>query len=117
MATRFVAVGRLDLIGFWVSGPLECADALYVIQSRNTERSFFYCDPPYYNSDCGHYDGYSIDDFEKLLIMLSNINAKFLLLSHPSDLLKKYTKTNGWSHRVYEQGVRVNTKGGYMKRK
>lgn len=38
---------------------LECADALYVIASRDTPDSFFYCDPPYYNSDLGHYDGYS----------------------------------------------------------
>lgn len=38
---------------------IECAGALYIIASRDTTDSFFYCDPPYYNSDCGHYDGYS----------------------------------------------------------
>lgn len=37
---------------------IECTDALRIITSRDTKESFFYCDPPYFNSDCGHYDGY-----------------------------------------------------------
>ncbi len=96
---------------------LECADALYVIQSRDSINSFFYCDPPYFNSDCGHYDGYSIDDFEKLLQTISAIKGKFLLSSYPSPLLMKYAKQNGWSMWSLETGVSVNQKGGYMKRK
>jgi len=81
---------------------IECADALYIITSRDTDRSFFYCDPPYFNSDCGHYDGYSIEDFEKLLKTLAGIKGKFLLSSYQ------------WS---LESGVTVNKKSGYMKRK
>src|SRR3546814_921750 len=38
---------------------IECTDALYIIRSRDTPDSFFYCDPPYINSDCGHYDAYT----------------------------------------------------------
>ena len=96
---------------------LECADALYVIQSRDTAKSFFYCDPPYFNSDCGHYDGYSIDDFEKLLQSLSKVQGKFLLSSYPSPLLMKYAKQHGWFQWSLESGVSVNAKSGYMKRK
>jgi DNA adenine methylase len=96
---------------------LECADALYVIRSRDAAGSFFYCDPPYYNSDCGHYDGYSMEDFEGLLKTLAGINGKFLLSSYPSDILKAYTKANGWHTRVFEQGVSVNAKSGYLKKK
>lgn len=96
---------------------LECADALYVIQSRDTANSFFYCDPPYFNSDCGHYDGYSAEDFEMLLKGLSKVNGKFLLSSYPSPLLKKYAKANKWNMWSYETGVSVNAKSGYMKRK
>ncbi|WP_157308790.1 DNA adenine methylase [Chitinophaga tropicalis] len=96
---------------------LECADALYVIRSRDSDNSFFYCDPPYYNANCGHYDGYSIQDFENLLAILSQVKGKFLLSSYPSDLLTRYTKENSWSTQVFEQGVSVNAKGGYMKRK
>lgn len=96
---------------------LESADALYVIRSRDTPTTFFYCDPPYFNSDCGHYDGYSADDFEALLKILSGIKGKFLLSSYPSDLLKRYIKANNWHTRSIEQLVSVNAKGGYQKRK
>ena len=96
---------------------LECADALYVIRSRDSLNSFFYCDPPYFNSDCGHYDGYSEQDFENLLITLSKIEGKFLLSSYPSDILLKYTKQHNWNMWSVEQNVTVNSKSGYLKRK
>lgn len=96
---------------------IESADALYIIQSRDTPKSFFYCDPPYYNSNCGHYDGYSYQDFENLLESLTNIKGKFLLSSYPSDVLKKYRKQYGWHQWSVELGVSVNNKSGYQKRK
>lgn len=96
---------------------LECADALYVIRSRDAAGNFFYCDPPYHNSDMGHYDGYTVDDFEALLRTLSGIQGKFLLSSYPSGVLEQYTKAHGWHTRVFEQGVSVNAKSGYLKRK
>jgi DNA adenine methylase len=90
---------------------------LYIIQGRDREESFFYLDPPYFNSDCGHYDGYSQQDFENLLLVLSKLKGKFLMSSYPSPLLKKYTKEYGWNTWSIEQGVSVNNKGGYQKRK
>ena len=96
---------------------VECADALYIIQSRDSAHSFFYCDPPYFNSDCGHYDGYSEQDFENLLKCLSAIKGKFLLSSYPSPLLLKYTKAHAWNMWSVEKGVSVNIKSGYLKRK
>lgn len=94
---------------------LECSDALKVIRSRDIENAFFYCDPPYYNSDCAHYDGYSIDDYESLLKTLSAIKGKFMLSSYPSDILKQYTKANGWRTVTFKQQVSVNTKSGNPK--
>lgn len=96
---------------------IEATDALYVITSRDTEHSFFYCDPPYYNSDCGHYDGYSLQDYENLLATLAKIKGKFLLSSYPSEILLKYAKKHGWSMWSLEQKVTVNAKSGYLKRK
>jgi DNA adenine methylase len=96
---------------------LESADALYVVKSRDTADSFFYLDPPYFNSDCGHYDGYSEQDFENLLQLISGIQGKFLLSSYPSPVLKEYTKRNGWYTWSVESGVSVNNKSGYQKRK
>ncbi|RYF26602.1 MAG: DNA adenine methylase [Flavobacteriales bacterium] len=96
---------------------IEAADALYIIKGRDSINSFFYCDPPYFNSDCGHYDGYSEQDFENLLITLSELKGKFLLSSYPSPLLQKYCKQFGWNMWSVESGVTINNKGGYLKRK
>lgn len=86
---------------------VECTDALRVISSRDHSEAFHYCDPPYFNSDCGHYDGYSRDDFENLLKTLSRIEGKFLLSSYPSDVLADYTKKHGWNVKTLEQSVSV----------
>lgn len=98
---------------------IECTDAIRIIRSRDQKDAFFYCDPPYYNSDCAHYDGYSLDDFEHLLKTLSKIKGKFLLSSYPSPILKEYTKAKGWHTKEIKQGVSVannnSQKGQKMK--
>ena len=97
---------------------VECTDALRVIRSRDYEEAFHYCDPPYFNSDCGHYDGYTKEDFEMLLKTLSQIEGKFLLSSYQSDLLKDYTKQHHWYTLSVEQKVSVaNGTGKPGKRK
>jgi DNA adenine methylase len=73
---------------------IECADACYIILSRDNEDAFFYCDPPYYNANMGHYDGYSLTDFKDLLNTLSNVKGKFLLSSYPSEILSEYISKN-----------------------
>lgn len=95
---------------------IECVDALYIIQSRDTADTFFYCDPPYYNSDCGPYAGYSILDFERLLQLLASIKGKFLLSSYPSEVLESYVKRYGWHQQQFELRVSVN-KGANGKKK
>ncbi|TSE06961.1 DNA adenine methylase [Aquimarina algiphila] len=92
---------RLDLVD------IECNDALKVIKSRDTKETFFYIDPPYFNSDMGHYKGYSEKDFTDLLQLLSTIKGKFLLSSYPSNILEKYTKSNNWFHKSLEKRIAV----------
>lgn len=94
---------------------IECSDALYIIQSRDTVNTLFYIDPPYYNSNCGHYDGYSLMDFEALLKVLSNIKGKFVLSSYASDVLKQYKEANQWHQISVEQQVSVNKGKGKKK--
>jgi DNA adenine methylase len=96
---------------------LECADALYIINSRDSEESFFYCDPPYFNANMGHYDGYSKDDFEALLKALASIKGKFLLSSYPSDILNDYIKLHKWKTMSIEGRVSVIAKNGIQKKK
>lgn len=96
---------------------LECADALYIIKGRDRESSFFYVDPPYYNSDMGHYDGYSLNDFTELLELLSSIKGKFILSSYPSSILSEYTKKHGWHTITKDSKVSVAAKDGNQKTK
>lgn len=90
---------------------IECTDAIRIISSRNHDDSFIYCDPPYFNSDCGHYDGYSKQDFENLLETLASVKGTFLLSSYPSPILKEYSKVNGWYTIEIEMNVSVSKKG------
>jgi len=96
---------------------IEATDAIRVINSRDNANAFFYCDPPYYNSDCGHYDGYSMDDFERLLQTLAGIKGKFLLSSYPSPVLKEYTKRHKWHTQGFEGTVSVAAKSKHVKKK
>lgn len=96
---------------------IEAADALYIIDRCDSPETFVYADPPYYNSDMGHYDGYSYADFSALLERLSRLQGKFLLSSYHSDILDEYVIKNGWHQWQIELGVSVNAKSGYRKKK
>src|SRR5690606_7558374 len=87
---------------------IECDDAVRVIKRYDTPETFHYVDPPYYNSDCGQYKGYTQSDFNKLLEALSEVEGKFLLSSYPSELLEEYTKRNKWRTQTFEKAVAVH---------
>lgn len=95
---------RLDLV------QLECQDALQVIRTRDSAKSFIYADPPYWNSDCGHYSGYGRHHFLQLLDSLSEVKGKFLLSSYPSEDLDRYVKKNGWQQITVEKPITVTYK-------
>lgn len=85
-------------------------DAIDVIKLKDSENSFFYCDPPYVSSDCGHYKGYTKEDFISLLELLSTIKGRFLLSSYPEPELQSFIEKNGWNQRQIKQIVQVNGK-------
>lgn len=89
---------------------IECNDAIKVIQSRDTDTTFHYCDPPYFNSDCGHYGGYTKENFEELLSTLASLKGKFLLSSYPSDILDYFVKEYGWEQKSWTTSVSVTNK-------
>jgi DNA adenine methylase len=83
---------------------IESNDALKIIRTYDTKDAFFYLDPPYIGTACGHYKGYTEKDFSELLFALGKIKGKFLLSSFPSGILEKHVKLNGWySVRVEKQ--------------
>ena len=94
---------------------LECTDAIRIIESRDSEKAFFYCDPPYVGSDCGHYDGYSQKDFDCLLEALSNIKGKFLLSSYRNANLTAFKQRLNWHQIEVQQNVSVNKGSGKAK--
>jgi len=82
---------------------IENNDALKVITSRDVDDAFHYVDPPYVNSNQGHYEGYTESDYVKLLNTLSTIKGKFLLSSYPSETLDEYIQKNGWYSIRFEK--------------
>lgn len=102
---------RLDCV------QIECRDALKVIDTRDCEEAFFYCDPPYFNAVMGHYGGYTRENFMNLLEVLSNIKGKFLLSSYDSTILQEYIKRKGWYSIKKEMNLCMANKGGKNKKK
>ncbi len=90
---------------------VECDDALKVIATRDTKETFFYLDPPYYNANCANYRGYSKQNFENLLQVLSKIQGKFLLSSYPSELIDKYILQNKWHTQKMDMALCVSISG------
>lgn len=86
---------------------VENKDALEVIKHYDREGAFFYIDPPYFNSDCGHYKGYTEANYKTLLNCLAQIKGKFLLSSYPSDILGGYVKKYDWNYKEIKQNVQV----------
>lgn len=89
---------------------VENNDAIKIIKSRDTENTFHYCDPPYFNSDCNHYAGYSLEDFRRLLDTLEAVKGKFLLSSYDSEILQEYCIKNKWYVKKFEKNVSVTHK-------
>ena len=88
-----------------------CRDALDIIKLKDTPDTFFYIDPPYVSSDCGHYKGYTTENFTKLLDYLATCKGKFLLSSYPETILMEYRDKHGWNFQDKIDRVSVSGKG------
>lgn len=85
---------------------IECTGALRIIASRDTEETFHFVDPPYINSDCGHYSGtFNLQDFEELLQLLSTVKVKFMLTMFPHAVLNEYVLHYGWRQVEVERTI------------
>ena len=58
---------------------IHSRDALDVIKYYDSEETFFYIDPPYVDTNQGHYKGYTVDNYLELLDVLKQLKGKFLL--------------------------------------
>lgn len=89
---------------------IECRDALDVIRLYDTEDTFHYIDPPYPNTNQGHYKGYMTSDLENLLIKLTQIKGKFLLSNYPQDIISKYVSEHGWYQLQFKKPLCASKK-------
>lgn len=82
---------------------IEHSDACTVLELYNTEDAFHYVDPPYIDTNQGHYGGYSETDYKRLLDALSRSKGKFLLSSFPSEILNSYIQKYEWYTKQFSK--------------
>lgn len=87
---------------------ISCRDALKVITDRDKEFTFYYLDPPYPGAAQGHYYGYSEEDLNNLIVILSDIKGKFILSNYWSKTLRSAVNKYGWNYKE----IAVNTRSG-----
>lgn len=75
---------------------IDNVDILRFIKNWDTEKTFFYLDPPYPEANQGHYqkEGFTMESFVKLLEKLQTIKGKFLLSSYDYPQLTEFVKKN-----------------------
>jgi DNA adenine methylase len=84
---------------------IESTDALRIIESRDTVETFHFIDPPYIGTNCGHYDGYNLMDFQDLLDLLPKLKGKFMLTMFPHEYLEELTKNQNWKVITVERTI------------
>jgi len=87
---------------------IENEDAIKICNSRNKKKTFHYLDPPYPETDQGHYSGYGWDQYGNLLDWCEVCEGKFLLSSYNNELLDKYTIKNGWHKKEIVSAIPKN---------
>lgn len=91
-------------------------DAIELIKIKDGVDTFFYFDPPYAESDCGHYEKLKGVYYE-LLDLLPTLKGKWLMSSYPSVQLSELRIINSWHTKDTQQNLAVSGKhnGGKVK--
>lgn len=82
---------------------IETGNAIKVIKQYDTPDTFHYIDPPYIETNMGHYQGYSVSEYKELLKSLTHIKGRFLLSGFPNDILDEFIHEEGWFVLGYNQ--------------
>ena len=90
---------------------ISCRDAIRVIKDRDSSNTFFYLDPPYPGCYQGHYSGYTDENLEELLSLLSTIKGKFILSNYWCETLHEYVERCKWLYREINVNLRVANLG------
>lgn len=68
---------------------IGCEDALRFIERWDSPQTLHYVDPPYPNSNQGHYDGYTLGDYQALCDALDNCQGSYVLSNYAQDITPK----------------------------
>jgi DNA adenine methylase len=91
---------------------IDHKDALDLIKPWDTEKTFFYFDPPYPRADQGHYAGYTMEDFLVLVDKCSEIQGKFMISSYPYPELTEIVEKEGWYQIEFDQQLSAKKSSG-----
>ncbi len=93
-----------------------CRDAMDIIAKFDAKDTFFYFDPPYANSDCGHYKA-GKDVFYDLLMILPDLKGRWLLSSYPDPQIDALRDIPGIRYKDFDKPLSVSGKSNAGKRK
>lgn len=81
---------------------IESRDALQVLECYDSPDAFHFIDPPYLNSNCGHYEGlFGESHLDALLALMVELKGKWMLTMFPYDKIQAYATKHGWTiHRI-----------------
>lgn len=96
---------------------IEQNDADKVILSRDTIDTFHYVDPPYIDTNQGHYGGYTIEHYTRDLNALTMVEGKFLLSSYPSGILNKYIIKHNWYSKPIDKPLAAGHSNGSIRKR
>jgi len=71
---------------------IECKDFEDIIKTWDTEETFFYCDPPYYQTEYYYDVPFKKEDHERLLKILKQTKGKWMLSGYHNELYDETLK-------------------------
>lgn len=83
-------------------------DAIPLIKELDSQDTFFYLDPPYTESNCGHYEK-TQQVFNRLLEILPTLKGKYILSSYPAKQLLQFRKNNNVFYQNIQQRRLANS--------
>jgi len=75
-------------------------DAIDFIILKDNENTFFYFDPPYINSDCGHYENKK-EVYHRLIELLPKLKSKWMLSSFENELTLELRKNYNSKTKIF----------------
>ena len=68
---------------------IGCEDALSFIKRWDNSHTLIYADPPYPDTNQGHYGGYTLDDYQALCDRLDTCESSYILSNYYQDIAPK----------------------------